>query len=124
MFSCRGDLRLVLIHLERKLGVHVPAVVAGGVGELGRAALRAADVMNGPQRVVGAAFALARLAVLLNGEHVELTPAPAHPKQGAAAVLQVLACTSDTMKKQRRVTARRLKERYVRGERRFCQGKR
>src|SRR2546428_3397 len=70
-FSRRGlqpDL-LFLVHLERKLRVHVAAVVAGGVGELGRAALGAADVVDRPQRVVGAALALAGLAVLLNGEH-------------------------------------------------------
>src|SRR5205809_478386 len=68
----RCRLSLVLVHLERKLGVHVAAVVAGGVGELGGAALGAADGMDRPQRVVRQALALAGLAVFLNGEHVEI----------------------------------------------------
>src|SRR5215213_3238358 len=64
-------LGLVRLHVERELRVHVAAVVAGGVGKLGAAALGTADVVDGPQRVVRAALALAGLAVLLDGEHVE-----------------------------------------------------
>src|SRR5688500_2674957 len=51
-------LGLVLVHLKRQLRVDVTAVVAGAVGELAGAALGAADVVDGLQRVVRAALAL------------------------------------------------------------------
>jgi hypothetical protein len=44
------------------------------MGLLAATALRAADILNGLKCVVGAAFALAGLAVPLDGKHVELTP--------------------------------------------------
>src|SRR4051794_21690565 len=61
--------RLLLFHRQRQLRVHIAAVVAGGVRELGVAALRAADVVDRLQRVVRTAFALARLADSLDRKH-------------------------------------------------------
>src|SRR5688500_2132187 len=66
------SLRLVLIDLKRRLAIHVAAVVAGGVGELGAAARRAAGVVRRPESRVG--VPLARLAVLLDRKH-DTTPA-------------------------------------------------
>src|SRR5688500_1943023 len=68
------SLRLVLIDLKRQLGIHVAAVVSGGVGELGAAALLAAVVVNRLKRHVRATLALARLAVFLDRKH-DTTPA-------------------------------------------------
>ena len=58
-----------MIDLQSELGIDVPAVVAGAVRELGVAALWTADVVNGLQRLVRAALALARLANALNRKH-------------------------------------------------------
>src|SRR5947209_4402279 len=58
-----------LIHLESKFGVHIAAIVAGTVRELGVAALGATDIMNGFQRQMGPAFPLARFAVFLDRKH-------------------------------------------------------
>jgi len=55
--------------LEGEFGVHVAAVIAGGMRQLGVAALRTAHVMNRLERVVGAALALAGFAVALNRKH-------------------------------------------------------
>src|SRR5690349_14385868 len=64
-----SPLILVLLDLESQLRVDVAAVVAGRVGELGVAALGAADVVDRLERLVRTAFALARLADALNGQH-------------------------------------------------------
>jgi hypothetical protein len=60
---------LVLLDREGELGIDIAAVVTGGVRELGAAALGTTDVMNGLEGKVGAALALAGLAVFLDGKH-------------------------------------------------------
>jgi hypothetical protein len=61
-----GRLRL---HLKRELGVHVAAVIAGTVGELGAAALGTTDVVNRLERVMRAALSLAGFTDALDGLH-------------------------------------------------------
>src|SRR5438034_32184 len=70
--QARARLRLVRLDLQGELGVDVAAVVAGGVRQLGAAALGAAYVMNRLEGQVGAALALAGLTVFLDGKHDEL----------------------------------------------------
>ena len=65
----RESLGRFLIDLERQLGVHIPAVIAGTVRQLGVAALRAADVVDRLEGVMGPALALARLGMFLDGKH-------------------------------------------------------
>ena len=56
-------------NLKREFRIDIPTVVAGAVRKLGIAALGAADVMNGLERLMRTAFALARLADSLNRKH-------------------------------------------------------
>src|SRR5688572_16972746 len=65
---------LIRLDREGELRIDVPAVLARGVRELGVAALGAADVVDRLEGQVGAALALARLAVLLNRKHDGLLP--------------------------------------------------
>jgi len=58
--------------LEHELGIDKAAVITSAVGKLGVAALRAAHVMDGSQRMVRAALALAGLADALDGLHERL----------------------------------------------------
>src|SRR5947209_8585557 len=82
--TCRSP--LFLVHLQGKLRIDKAAVVAGRMRQLGAAALRAADVMDRPQGMMGAAFALARLAVFLNREHDQSpTIHPGPPTLASAA---------------------------------------
>jgi len=63
---------LFLLDRERELGIYETAVVAGAMGQLGIAALRTADVMDGLEGVMRAAFALAHLADFLDWLHTAL----------------------------------------------------
>src|SRR5688572_11799407 len=90
-----GGLLRFLLDLEGELRVDVPAVVAGAVGELGGAALGAADVVDRLQRVVGTALALAGLADLLYGLHDELLGrTPARPAGSCATAVALTGCPS------------------------------
>jgi len=60
---------LLMIDLKRELGVHVPAVVAGGVRKLGVAALGAAHVVDRLEGLMSPALALARLGMFLDRKH-------------------------------------------------------
>src|SRR5687767_3649781 len=81
--SCwRARSGLIRLDREGELGVDVTAVLARGVRELGVAALGASDVVDRLERQVGAALALARLAVLLDRKHDGLLPGPATLQQG------------------------------------------
>ena len=53
---------LLIFHLQRQLGIDIPAIVAGAMGQLGVGTLRTADVMNRPQRVMRTPLTLAGLA--------------------------------------------------------------
>src|SRR5258707_3804487 len=66
--ASRG-LFLFLLDGQGQLGVDVTAIVARAVGQLGIAALGTADVMDGLQGVMRAAFALAHLADSLDRLH-------------------------------------------------------
>src|SRR5262245_38833507 len=64
---------LCAFDLKRQFRVDVAAVVAGGVRQLGRAALRTADIVNRPQRLMRAAFALPRFGNPLYRQHKKPT---------------------------------------------------
>jgi hypothetical protein len=66
----QNGLGLFLLHLQRQLRVHIPAVVAGAVGQLGAAALGAPDEMDRGQRVMRPTPTLAGFADLLYRLHV------------------------------------------------------
>lgn len=57
------------VNLKRQLGIHIPAIFAGTMWQLGVAALRTADIVNGLKRLVRSALALARLTDALNRKH-------------------------------------------------------
>src|SRR3954467_14893181 len=78
------DLGRFLVRLQRELRVDVPAVVAGAVGELGVAALRAADVVDRLEGQVGPALALAGLGGFLDW------------KDGRAPATALFGMTHDT----------------------------
>src|SRR6185437_13351042 len=67
--SMRPALGLIRIHLEGKLGIHVPAIVARAMRKLGAAALGASNVVNRLKRMMRTTFALARFAVFLDRKH-------------------------------------------------------
>src|SRR2546422_705250 len=70
-----ANLRRLFFDLKRELGVDEAAVVAGDVGELGGAALRAADVVNRLEGVARAAIPL-------------LFPSPGTPGEGKGGGLK------------------------------------
>lgn len=56
-----GESGLLIFHLQRQLGIDIPAIIAGAVWKLGVGTLRTAYVMNRPQRVMRTPLTLARL---------------------------------------------------------------
>jgi len=65
---------LIGVHLQGEFWIDIAAVIAGGVGKFVAAALGAADIMNGLERLMRPAFALAGFTVSLNGKQGCLTP--------------------------------------------------
>ena len=65
----RGALGRLLPDLQRQFRVDVPTIIAGAVRKLGVATLRTPHVMNRLHRMVGAALALAGLAMFLDRKH-------------------------------------------------------
>jgi hypothetical protein len=56
--------------LKRQFWIHVAAVIAGAMRQLGISALRATDVVNRLERMMAAAFSFPGFADALNGLHV------------------------------------------------------
>ena len=78
-------LRLFIFHLQRQLGIDVTTIVASAMRQLGVGTLRAADVMDRPQRMMRTPLTLARLADFHDRLHDRLQKqkgesSPAHKK--------------------------------------------